>query len=389
MQVYMPASSTFDIIDRNHDGVITRSEFTHAAMMPTTTYAGAAPGAVVQQAVTMQPQRVIYSAPQQPIIYEQAAAPAMFTGQPQVTYSAVQPARVAYEQAAHAPGVVTYAGAPAAQVTYQQASTVSYVAPAASQVIGEQSVPTLTHAASPSIQVTDEETSSAVFEAAPAAQVMCEQAAPAFTYAGAPAHVPVPTLISYPANAAPQPTAQVTYMSAPVTAVEQPVMQHSASSVQIGTEQSVPAAGSASMVAAQPSMIESAALAGTPPTMLTYFSPMVQPQAAYYQVGGMQTTAVQPQVSYGTIAPGMQTAMLEQQTVAQPYMAMTLPHVQQVAGSEQMIATPAGATMEQIVAVPQQTEAVAVPVMEQPAVVNGKKTKKKKLTYNKKSKGCC
>jgi len=337
MQVYMPASSTFDMIDRNHDGVITRSEFTHAAMMPPMTCAGSALGGL---------QRVVYSAPQQPTIYEQAAAPVMFSGQPQLTYSASQPAQVVYEQAGLASGVVTYAAAPTSQVTYQQAPAVSYVAPAASQVVGEQYV----HA---SAQVTDEETSPVVTEVAPAAQVTCEQSAPAVTYAAAPAPPPVPTLISYPANTASQPTAQVTYMSSAVTATEQ-----------LGTEQSFPVAGSASIVAARPSVIESAVVAGATPTMLTYMHPMVQPQAVYYQVGGVQAAAVQPQVTYGTTAPGMQTV--------------------------QMIAVPAGAAMQQFVAVPQQTEAVAVPVMEQPAVVNGKKTKKKRqLTYKNKSKGCC
>ena len=49
---------------------------------------------------------------------------------------------------------------------------------------------------------------------------------------------------------------------------------------------------------------------------------------------------------------------------------------------------PAGATMEQSVAMSQQTEAVAVPVMEQPAKVSSKKAKKK-LTSKKKEKACC
>jgi len=120
-------------------------------------------------------------------------------------------------------------------------------------------------------------------------------------------------------------------------------------------------------------MVESAA--GAPPSMLTYAPSMVQPQAAYYQVGGMQAVAVQPQVAYGTTAPGMQNMMVEQQTVAQPCMAMAMPQTQ------------VGATMEQSVAVPQQTE-VAAPVMEQPAMVTSKKAKMK-FTSKKKEKGCC
>merc|ERR1719507_1499570 len=114
---------------------------------------------------------------------------------------------------------------------------------------------------------------------------------------------------------------------------------------------------------------------------------MVQPQAAYYQVGGMQAAAVQPRVTYGTTAPGMQTMMYEQQTVAQPCMAMTMPQMQQVPGSEQMMTVPACATMEQSVAVPQQTEVVAAPVMEQPAAVTSKKAKRK-LSSKKKEKAC-
>merc|ERR1711997_208871 len=114
--------------------------------------------------------------------------------------------------------------------------------------------------------------------------------------------------------------------------------------------------------------VESAVVAGYPPSMLTY-APMLQPEAAYYQVGGMQAAAVQPQVTYGNTAAGMQTMMFEQQMAAQPCMAMTMPQMQQVAGGEQMMTVPAGATMEQSVAVPQQTEVVAAPVMEQPAVV--------------------
>jgi len=310
------ASATFDMIDRNHDGVITRDEFGQAAMLPTMTYAGPAPGAVVQQAVMMQPQPVVYSAPQQPIVYGQAAAPVVFSGQPQVTYSAAQPA-------------ATYAAAPATQVSYQQSPAVVYAAPAASQVVHEQqSAQAVTYAAAPTSQVTYQQTSPTVtYEAAPTAQVTYEQAAPAVTYAAAPEAVPVPTLISYPANA----------------------------------EQSVPAAGSVSMTAAQPYM-------------------MVQPQAAYYQMGGMQAATVQPQVTYGTTSPGMQTMTFEQQ--------MTMPQAQQVASSEQMMTAPAGAMVEQSVLVPQQTEGFAAPVMEQPAVVNSKKTKKK-LSSKKKQKACC
>jgi len=317
------ASATFDMIDRNHDGVITRDEFGQAAMLPTMTYAGPAPGAVVQQAVMMQPQPVVYSAPQQPIVYGQAAAPVVFSGQPQVTYSAAQPA-------------VTYAAAPATQVTYQQAPAVTYAAPAASQIVYQQSAPALTYAAASTSQVTYEQTSPTLtYEAAPAAQVTYEQTAPAVTYAAAPEAVPVPTLISYPAN----------------------------------TEQSVPAAGSASMTVGQPYM-------------------MVQPQAAYYQMGGVQAAAMQPQVAYGTTAPGMQTMTFEQQTVAQPCMAMTMPQMQQVVGSEQMT-VPAGATMEQSFTVPQQTSGFAAPVMEQPAVVTSKKAKKKLTSNKKKGKTCC
>merc|ERR1719192_2885340 len=114
---------------------------------------------------------------------------------------------------------------------------------------------------------------------------------------------------------------------------------------------------------------------------------MVQPQAAYYQVGGMQAAAVQPRVTYGTTAPGMQTMMFEQQTVSQPCMAMAMPQTQ-MAGSEQLMTVPTGATMEQSVAVPQQTEVVAAPLMEQPAVVTSKKAKKK-LSSKKKEKACC
>jgi hypothetical protein len=110
---------------------------------------------------------------------------------------------------------------------------------------------------------------------------------------------------------------------------------------------------------------------------------MVQPRAAYYQVGGVQAAALQPQVAYGTSAP----MMFEQQMVAQPCMAMTMPQTQ-VPGSEQMMILPAGAAMEQSAAVPQQTEVVAAPVMEQPAVVTSKKAKKK-LTSKKKEKACC
>merc|ERR1719195_1879825 len=112
---------------------------------------------------------------------------------------------------------------------------------------------------------------------------------------------------------------------------------------------------------------------------------MMQPQAAYYQLGGMQAAALQPQVAYGTGAPGM---LFEQQMVAQPCMAMTMPQTQQVPGSEQMMTVPAGATMEQSFAVPQQTEVAAAPVMEQPTMVASKKAKKK-LTSKKKEKACC
>merc|ERR1712008_191078 len=116
-------------------------------------------------------------------------------------------------------------------------------------------------------------------------------------------------------------------------------------------------------------MVESAVVAGAPPSMLTYAPPMVQPQ-----------------VAYGTTAPGMQTMMFEQQTVAQPCMAMAMPQTQ-MRGSEQMMTVPTGATMEQSVAVPQQTEVVAAPVMEQPTVVASKKAKK--LASKKKGKACC
>merc|ERR1719499_1873508 len=105
-----------------------------------------------------------------------------------------------------------------------------------------------------------------------------------------------------------------------ISYAEQPV-QYAGPSVQLATEQSVPAAGSVSMVAPQPYTVESAAMAGAPPSMLTYASPMVQPQAAYYQMGGIQAATALPQVAYGS-APGMQTAMFEQQTAAQPCMAM-------------------------------------------------------------------
>jgi len=375
MQMYMPASSTFDMIDRNHDGVITRSEFSQVAMMPTVTYAAAAaPGAVLQQAVTMQPHPVVYSAPQLPIVYEQAAAPVMFSGQPQAIYSTTQPAQIAHEQTAPATGAITSAAAPAAQVIYQQASIVTCAAPAASPEVYEQSVPAVTCAATPVDQVTDEQTSTAVtHEEAPVAQVTDEQAAPALTHVVAPAPVHASTPMSYPASAAPQAAAQATCMSA--TAPEQPALHSLGSSVQSATEQSVPAAGSTSVMAVQPAM-------------LTFVPPMIQPQAAYYQVGGMQAVAVQPQVTYGTTAPGIQTMMMEQQPVAQPFMAMTVPHMQQVTSSKQTMTVPAGATLEQSVAMPQQTEAVAVPVTEQPAVVTGKKTKKK-LTTKEKGKACC
>merc|ERR1712154_15257 len=126
------------------------------------------------------------------------------------------------------------------------------------------------------------------------------------------------------------------------------------------------------MVAPQPYMVESNMVAGAPPSMPTYAPQLVQPQAAYYQVGGMQAAAVQPQVTHGTNVPGMQTTMFEQQTVAQPCMAMTMPQTQQVHGSEQMMTTQAGAMMEQSAAVPQQTDVVAAPVMEQPALVASK-----------------
>ena len=214
------------------------------------TYAGAAPGAMTQQAVVMQPQPVIYSAPQQPIVYEQAEGPVMFSGQPQAVNSATDPAQVVHEEAVLG---VTYAAASATQATCQQAPAVTYaapavsqvVAPATSQVVREQSV---TYATAPTSQVTYEQTLPTV--AAPAAQVTYEQTAPAVTYAAPAAAVPVPTLISYPANAAP---AQVSYPSAAVTTVEQP-LQFAGSSVQLATEQSVPAAGSVSMVAPQPYM---------------------------------------------------------------------------------------------------------------------------------------
>jgi len=386
-----PASSTFDMIDRNHDGVITQSEFSRAVMMPTMTYAGAASGVMAQQAVTMQPQPVMYSAPQQPIAYEQAFAPGMFSGQPQLIYSTAQPANIVYEQAAPA---IAYAEAPATQVAYQQAPAVTYAAPAASQVVSpagyqvvhEQSVPAVTYATAPTSQVTYEQTSPSVtYEAAPAAQATYEQTAPAVTYAAAPAPVAVPTLMNYTAYTAPQATAQVSYPLAVVTATEQP-MQYTGPSVQLATEQIITAAGSVSMAAPQPYMVESAVVAGYPPSILTY-APMLQPQAAYYQ-GGMQAAAVQPQVTYGSTTAGMQTMMFEQQMAAQPCMAMTMPHMQQVPGGEQMMTIPAGATMEQSVAVPQQTEVVAAPVMEQPAVVSSKKAKKK-LTSKKKEKACC
>merc|ERR1719461_504083 len=110
------------------------------------------------------------------------------------------------------------------------------------------------------------------------------------------------------------------------------------------------------MMSPQPFIVESPWVAGASPSMLTYAPPMVQPQAAYYQVGGMQAAALQPQVAYGAIAPGM---LFEQQMVAQPCMAMTMPQTQQVPGSEQMMTVPAGATMEQSFAAPQQTEVVA------------------------------
>jgi len=369
------APVTFDMMDRNHDGVITRAEFNQAAMMPTMTYAGAAPGSVVQQAVMMQPQGAVYSAPQQAMVYEQAAAPVMISGQPQVAYSAAQPAQVVYEQAAPA---VTYA-APAAQVTYQQAAGVTYAAPAAAQIVYEQSAPAMTYATAP--QVTYEQASPPVtYEAAPAAQMTYEQTAPAVTYASAAAAVPVPTLISYPANAVPQATTQMGYPLA-VTGAEQPV-QYAGTSVQLATEQSVPAAGSVSMVAPQTYMVESAMVAGAPPSMLTYAAPMVQPQAAYYQVGGMQAAAMQPQVA-------LQPMMFEQQMVAQPCMAMTMPQAQLLSGGEQMMTVPAGATMEQSFTVPQQTSGFAAPVMEQPAVVTSKKAKKKLTSNKKKGKTCC
>merc|ERR1712062_712491 len=111
-------------------------------------------------------------------------------------------------------------------------------------------------------------------------------------------------------------------------------------------------------MAPQPYIVESTVVAGAPPSMPTYAPPMVQPQAANYQVGGMQAAAVQPRVTYGTTAPGMQTMMYEQQTVAQPCMAMTMPQTQQVPGSAQTMTVPACATMEQSVAVPRQTEVV-------------------------------
>jgi len=221
------------------------------------------------------------------------------------------------------------------------------------------------------------------YEAAPAAQMTYEQTAPAVTYASAAAAVPVPTLISYPANAVPQATTQMGYPLA-VTGAEQPV-QYAGTSVQLATEQSVPAAaaaaGSVSMVAPQTYMVESAMVAGAPPSMLTYAAPMVQPQAAYYQVGGMQAAAMQPQVA-------LQPMMFEQQMVAQPCMAMTMPQAQLLSGGEQMMTVPAGATMEQSFAAPQQTEFLAAPMMEQPTRAASKKAKKK-LTSRKKEKACC
>merc|ERR1712129_612858 len=107
-----------------------------------------------------------------------------------------------------------------------------------------------------------------------------------------------------------------------------------------------------------------------------------QQQAGYYQMGGMQTATMQPQVNYGTTAPGMQSMMFEQQPAAQPCMGMTMP------GGEQMMTVPAGATMESTVGVPQQTEAVATPVMERPAVLTSKKARKK-LATKKREKACC
>jgi len=163
-------------------------------------------------------------------------------------------------------------------------------------------------------------------------------------------------------------------------------MGYAGPSVQLASEQSVPAAGAVSMVAPQPYTAESAVVAGAPPSMLTYTPPMVQPQAAYYQLGGIQAATVQPQVAYGTTVPGMQTMMFEQQTVAQPFMATALPQTQ-MPGSEQMMTVPASATTEQSVAVPQQTEGVAAPVMQQPTVVTSKKAKK--LASKKKGKACC
>jgi len=246
----------------------------------------------------------------------------------------------------------------------------------------------VTYATALTSQVTYEQASPPVtYEALPAAQATYEHTAPAVTYVAASAPVAVPTLMSYPANTAPQATAQVSYPSAAVTAAGQ-LMQYAGPSVQLANEQSVPAAGSVSMAAPQPYMVESAGVAGYPPSMLTY-APMLQPQAAYYQVGGMQAAAVQTQATHGNTVAGMQTMMFEQQMAAHPCMAMTMPHMQQVPGGEQMMTVPAGATLEQSVAVPQQTEAVVAPVMmEQPAVVTSKKAKKK-LTSKRKEKACC
>merc|ERR1711879_446216 len=109
--------------------------------------------------------------------------------------------------------------------------------------------------------------------------------------------------------------------------------------------------------------------------------PVQYEQAGYYQAGGMQASTMQPPVAYGTTAPGMQPMMFEQQPAGQPCMAMTMP------GGEQMM-TQQVQQMEPAVGVPQQTEAVATPVMEQPAVLTSKKAKKK-LATKKREKACC
>lgn len=377
--------STFDMIDRNHDGVITRSEFAQAAMMPTMTYAGAVtqPQPMVAGTTTYaaaapiayQQQAVTYAAPQaqmmydvaQPVTFSSGAAPMLIQGQPQVTYAPAT-AQVVYEQSTPA---VTYAAPAPAAVAYEQsAPAVTYAAPTPGPVAYEQTAPApVTLSAAPAQMV---------YESTPAAMSM-----PA----------PVPTMISYPAAApqaqtiyttAVQPApVQITYGAPAVNASAGVSLAEKQAEVQYASVDQQVAAGSASMLPAQSSVIGCSSMAqASPSTMLTYSAPVTAQPQAYYQVGSMQQMAgVQP-LTYSAMAP---TATMQPAGFEQSFQYATTPGAAPQMLLEQPQMAPATASaMEPAPVV--QPEMMATTTQ---ATTFGSKKAKKRLSSKKKEKACC